>query len=526
MRAFDLTISQPFRRGLNPEQDTPINGDFLSICRNVRVEQTGLHIPRDITMPFTGGAIPTFNFPFPQVFRGKDLHYLCFDQSVESVDSNWTRTEQLGNLTIVGGGGVWDFADFYDVVFFCNQSNIVYRTRRSSLLGGADTFADETFFTAHTCCAHNGRLVFGRLDSSGFWDTAINTFFQTWLSKMSIPFGTTEQTLVNYVWWSSIGLGDVEMMFDKDLAVSGVLSAYDSKASIDRPVFFEFLRRNESGMAPMTFRRNVMAVKPLGPIHIVVYGEDGISLMTAYKEPYPTYGITHVSDVGIAQKGAVCGDDNRHFFLDNDGELWTIGTDFIPQRIGYKDDLTDALDETIIASWDGKHKTAYFAWGTGGVTTNGAMITENGLSMLDHSKWRPTSGFYSEGAFVGIADATDETDLSMVASTETIVLGPGLQTILFARPEGILNEAEADIHVDTWYRKRSDDSWGTTGYKDLDAEGVAHPRATGHEFQFHIQVVAPGTATVLQGVTITYQTIDKRYRRGIDVTRADARAGS
>ena len=98
----------------------------------------------------------------------------------------------------------------------------------------------------------------------------------------------------NLVWWSKIGTTD-----------------------------FTIDRMNTAGQRRVDWFGQVSHVKKLGET-VVAYGVNGIAVFTPYEN---TFGMKNISRVGVKGKGAVCGDDNDHYFVDALGRFYHLSSE-------------------------------------------------------------------------------------------------------------------------------------------------------------------------------------------------------
>ncbi|KKL84160.1 hypothetical protein LCGC14_1967550, partial [marine sediment metagenome] len=83
MREFTDRIVKPMLQGLRPEDRMLVNADFMYQAQNAIPRREGMSLYEDITNPFA--SAPTVAYPFPQLFRGKEVTLLCFATAIYTV---------------------------------------------------------------------------------------------------------------------------------------------------------------------------------------------------------------------------------------------------------------------------------------------------------------------------------------------------------------------------------------------------------------------------------------------------------
>lgn len=98
---------------------------------------------------------------------------------------------------------------------------------------------------------------------------------------------------------------------------------------------------NVAGERPMDWSGLVYKIMKLGG-KVVVYGENGVSIMTPHDI---NYGLTTILQTGLAGRNAIAGDDYSHFFIDRLGYLYALETDL--KRIGYEEFLSKLINPVL-----------------------------------------------------------------------------------------------------------------------------------------------------------------------------------
>jgi hypothetical protein len=119
MREYSSALSKVFTNGLRKDIESARNSLVLTQSKFL-IPRNGTLVPaEDITDPL--GEAPTIVWPFPQLFLGKDISLLAYDDSVNEVDSLWEITPftiydlATDNEATISGAPTepWHFVDAY-----------------------------------------------------------------------------------------------------------------------------------------------------------------------------------------------------------------------------------------------------------------------------------------------------------------------------------------------------------------------------------------------------------------------------
>jgi len=253
----------------------------------------------------------------------------------------------------------------------------------------------------------------------------------------------------------------------------------------------------------------VYQVKKLGN-GVMVYGDGGIALLEPVSQPFSTFKLHHMSGAGIVHAMAVDGDDNVHFWIDDHSRLWMCGTDYKPQKLGYKEFLED-LSGHIKLSYCSGRKRLYISDGSAGY-----VLTEYGLYSTDQyctsvGTYRGAlAGFFKDGGDKEIRLATDTLDFGQrsLKTLETLEFGAN-----YHNASGDILQARVDWRSDY---QSARDTFSTLGYKQLSPKGTVSPIVTASEFRIRLK----GTTYVSSTANIDYikmriKFVDKQTIRGV-----------
>lgn len=262
MKEYSSTYTAAFTQGISPSVDTLKDGDYLATAENLRPYSGGMRL-QQVPEPLINGVYETY-WPFPQLYYTSTGFWLCSHDQISIFDPSFV----FMGLEEFDAKGPWSVASFGKFAVAMNGAAKAYIDPDDNVL---KVYTNSNVPTGGCCCEHNqGQLIIGNIPES-WYDGGENV-----------------------VAWSEIG------------AVTCVPSD-----------------KNTAGYAPMYWDGPVYAVKQLGK-NIVVYGRQGISVLTPVGSPAATYGQTQLDAFGIPYATCVAGNKSVHYFVDTAGELWQL----------------------------------------------------------------------------------------------------------------------------------------------------------------------------------------------------------
>ena len=514
MKEYSYLIRDALINGLRRYEMGQRNSPFLTELFNLKPKEWGLEPYDSVQLPFLQSTLDgeniTIGHPFPQLFRGRETTILADETKLYWVDeSDWSLTEitiyDAYNIKVtkaITAGGPWQFADFGTNWMLFNGSCVVFNGPYGTPL----RVVVQDSVTMNAGCAHRGRGILAGFNPSNFWRDDWQSLWDTWLGNLSTGITVDESMKMgsNFVMWTTIGGGDLYWTFYPEFAVEGHVPSSHSET---RTLLMDTLKRNEWGFMPMPWQGTVLVVKPLGK-DLMVYGDGGISILTPYMEPAPTYGLQHIMSIGIAGRGAVGGDDNTHVFLDEAGFLWKVEKGGVAKRLGYKEYLYSMLGNDVVISYDKQEDEFYIC-----DNNKGFVLTDRGLGEMNQLV---NSLGFTDGGLVGMFESVSDNEARIV----TDVLDMDYRSIknLEVIEVGVDTAQKVEVAVD--YRYRKSGSFVRSSFKELNGEGVA--RATVAGLEFRLAVKADGFSDVnVDYINAKWKLVDKRSVRGLGARSAN-----
>ncbi len=508
MQEFQLPIAEMLTKGMRP--DTDARG-FLTQCKFARSTPYGLKMPEAITNPFSATKFTTF--PNKQLLRGNSVTLLAGSTTVEEVTegSPWT-TELLSTGTITAGD-IWQLVDMHTAWMLLNGATVVYKDNSKGMFNESQPVIATTATDINAGTYFKGRVLLGGFDPDNYWSddwqSAIKHYSQ------AFPFAIDDTSLGygnNFVFWSTIGGGDVFQLFNFKQSVYGNIRE-DRLHDPNNPMFMELLQRNELGLAPMPWQGLVMIMKPLNN-GVAVYGADGIAILTPANIPYPTFGINSRARFGIAGRGCVAGNEEMHVFVSATGELWTLTADGVLTKLGYKEYISKLLDYDIVVSFDEVESEYHISGKNTGGEALSFLLSKNGLTQ---SPYQVTSVCQTADGLTGVFSETDNVDV--IITTDSIDFGDREFKTITLIELGLVIETEATAQVAIQWRNKPSEAFNQTVWVTVNREGFCYIRSTAHEFKILVTVNNYADFE-LSYINIHWQPSGRRTRRGLSADQA------
>jgi len=371
----------------------------------------------ELTAKFMSVALGTKVWPYPQLFRGKEVTLLAGRVIVGGVTSDrifevteidggtWTLApietykmsdfsthyDGANNYKVPAATGAWHFADFGPTWILFNGACQVFKTGYSN-----NVLVQEAIPIKTGCEYLDTRLIYAGFNQHNFRSLAWKNFVMSYLDSDDIPHALYDLVYnaltaghsagPNWVAWGPPGAPDMLSLFREDFGVSGSFdspsrSGYDS----DDPWIFDNQLMNASGLIPMPWRGEIVKAQELGNA-VVIYGKEGITGLV----PVDTaLGYKDIGGFGtrigldVNGRGCAGGDEKDHIFIDSTGDLWAMGADLNADKLGYSEIFGTMTPGNIMISLDKQQREFYIGDGLACY-----MLNSSGLSKCP---WMPST---------------------------------------------------------------------------------------------------------------------------------------
>jgi len=542
MREFSADLGDILKTGLrNREVDDRQALKFLELC-NLEPTDSGL-VPFNSVVPafdltaLTASGVE-IEHPFPQVFIGSQYGFICTTDSIYTFSLNNFKT--ISRLTIydhdnptvetdLNTGIPWNLIDMGKSWILLNGVDLVYYFNTEGMIGVEDKVYVRKNYGVGCGTYYKGRIVLGGLKPDTFWSGTWQNFWNTWITKkkdtgldfnkMINGINTLMPVEKNWLWWSTIGGGDVSMLIKGEGMVSGNLTSdYDSS----NPLYRAILKRNEQGFACLDKPGSILCIKALGE-YIIVYGDYSIK---AYKHKDIGLGSTLapiniplLDTVGLLNSGAADGDLYHHVFLDSSGTLWELTSDLMAKVLGYKEYFFDMLrtgPKVTYTQLPFNVDTFGAFYITDGFVTY--KLVKNGLLKVTQSI---SSATYMQGNSIGICEDFDREEIGYFTTDILDLNRTGIKTINSI--DVICNEdtvvKSGTIKVCIYYRYTQGEAYKVTDWYLCNNEGSVNFPVQAVDFKIKIKVSDYRRFSIGR-LIIHFQYNDRRFKRSLDVNQA------
>ena len=209
------------RRGLRNNAEVPADHPSLTRCRYFRATENGLKPFTSITNTGALGST-SFSWPWPQYFRGRENSYLLTATALYSLDASFVATQIIpidleDETATITNTQPWQYVDFGDTEMFLGSSTVLFKTLHEN---DSRWRAVNLPIIAAGCTYKDGQAILAGFSTSNVWPSLYTSIFSqynpadlpdavlTFLTRTA-PFAHT-----NWVWWSSIGGGDLLMLLN------------------------------------------------------------------------------------------------------------------------------------------------------------------------------------------------------------------------------------------------------------------------------------------------------------------------
>ncbi len=457
MREFELIIDDALKNGLSPIDNPPVNSHLLKECLGFRCADDGVEVYEVLTNPFPSSLSLDYVWPFPQVVVGEGYTILAEKDAITGYirvykvsDDHQVITQLFESMPVLHPATLLEVADFGKFIFMTTGSTMVYFDVGVEVWQRAAEL--DTIPTMRTICNFKGQAVGGCVLSD--WYDCDETFYA----------------------WSAIG-------------------------SID----FTLGKDNEAGYRRCLYGGTVYHTRRLGDA-IVGYSSEGITLIHPGSSAVPeygtgaTFGFRGLSGVGLINRGAVCGDEQRQVYVGEDYVVRSITSKGI-EELGFKSYMKE-LGESIIVTFDKSKKDFYI-----GNSSKTFLLSPQGMSeILQHPStvWRKNKQTHC-------LPPTEDSDNPYIV-IRPFNMGYGGEKTIFTVESDAFDVTGSKAGVD-WIKDLK--TWNSGAYKPINNEGIALYVIAGNSFRFKLKFDSLGDKAKINYVKVRYKMTDLRGIRGV-----------
>jgi hypothetical protein len=510
MREFPFRLS--LGAGLRASDRQHYNKPGLVEAVNCEATQDGLVSYRSVVNPFDEDALYalglTVNWPFPILFGGskytlvasRDAVYVLPEDSFELLPIALHQYGTLTETTISPSTNRWHCAYHQGFWILTNGEATIVHSNEEEMAGIHNRAKVQTEVYIRTVAYSRGRVLFGGFEPGAFWPNTWKQFFREWEGGSEIGQIADMEIEKNMIWWSSIGGGDVQWLFDPESMVSGRYTGHSNAW----PLMYDYLRRGESGFMPMSWPGQVLRVLDMEEV-VFVGGEGGLSILKPASAPLPTYGETTLSMfTGLAGSNSAAYGRGATVLVNAVGDVQVVDRSGKMETLGYREFLKPHLSDDIVVCYD--EAEGRFLIGT----DDQQFILNRGLTKVSQ---RVTSVVGNPVSSIGITTLEPLEDEVVRFQSDTIDMGISqLKTITTIE---VPMKTTEDLYVSIGYRTSVGDNWEYTDWRLANAQGVVTLPIAGLEFRVRVKTNYTENTELPEFLKVYWALTDKRNTRGI-----------
>jgi hypothetical protein len=452
MKEFSTLLQKAFTQGIAPAVDTLKDSDHLWSAKNLRPYSGGLRL-QQVPEPLINGVYRTY-WPFPQLYYNSTGFWLCSHDQV----AIFTPTFNLASMVDATAGGAWSVASFGKYAIAMNGAAKVWRDPDDGIV---KVYTNAEVPTGGCCCEYNqAQLIIGNVPT-------------TWYDGGE-----------NVVAWSKIG------------DVSCVPDDY-----------------NESGYMPMYWDGPVYTVKQLGK-SVVVYGRQGISVLTPQAGPAPTWGQEALDSFGIPYATCVGGNRAVHYFVDTAGELWRLRAGGNLQSLGGQRMIQPlVVNGPVVVTHHPRRDEAYVS----GVDYH-YVHTKDGWGGPNYVPLSGAQYFKPNDSRPGGMAVVPVRSLPFpLPECELVTDTLNFNQAAFKTTQWIevqCSQISDRMQCAIEYKNETSDSFVRTAFIDFNPNGAAYLPVSGLEFRIVVRIEQPVQAEI-DRMRVRWKPTDRRFERGL-----------
>ena len=537
MRKRSVQYKDAFQRGLRSTKD-PRNQDRLARCYNGKPRPEGLRGWQEIPQVVTQANV---NFPFPQLFVGKELMLCAYENELRRFNPATgdaalflTFDADTGLVpTAITPGDFWQFVDLGRVFMLTNGNSTVFVDNKGFDYHSPSVVKVSNDVVLGTMCAWRGRIFSAGFRPTLVWKELWETALGSYETGDRIPDALRSMSYTideRFVMWSSVGTSDLSfrwLMYPHEAFlglfsdIDGVdvdpYSAVEDESSTSKSPMDEMMLRNEFGMMQMPFQGVIHAVKPHA-LGVMVYGSEGIALLRhSSAAGFSTFGLEVISrEVGIPYRSSVEGSDTtEHCFVDTTGVLHLLDKSAKLIPLGYQEFFNPMLFSQIVVTSNSNPKDPEFY----------ICSKERGFCLTTQGLGEQFQRITSVGTFGGGLGCVSSNANDRGGHLEISDYNGGLTGMKQISEMRISANKESGILGSSFLTYKTGSPAIKTPARLFNPEGNLVLLDTGVDMRIALDFQSTEDLLVEQ-LNIEVAFLDKRFTRGVFVQEADQQASS
>jgi len=227
---------------------------------------------------------------------------------------------------------------------------------------------------------------------------------------------------------------------------------------------------NLAGKRPLDWPGCVYHIHRLG-VMVAVYGANGVSLL---KPSSVHFGMDTIYKLGLKNKGAFAGDENKHFFVDVLGQLFKVTEGL--EKLDYSEFINPL--GTVILSYDKEKDLLYICDGTSGfIYSDSTKSFGRGPATI--------TGIGARNNILSVASAGAITTPKFEVCTDIYDLGTRKPKTIHSVEVG--SDPSQFLFTSVDYRTSYKDPFKQIGWFLVNPDGKSYPKCYGVEFRFRLK---------------------------------------
>lgn len=504
-----FTYQEALQVGLRDDARNERNSQKLVTLDDMIPTQFGLRQVPVVTCPVSNPAL-SMSWPHPQIMNGEFNKLLMNKTTIHQMNtaSYGTATalsyEATGAAAPATSSNPWELASFQENIWFAtNITNLVFNIPSiGTPATKCEVIQRSGAWGVNTLCNHNGRLVFGGIDTSGTPPSTLATVFAQWREmdhSEHVTLGENTTLGMNWIMYSEMGGGARDVPFFAFMSIFHKKGGATADAVPSDAVMGLIKTRMEAGdigFYPLKSEGPIIRLLPLGD-DLIAYTTSGVYALRYTERGYMEQ---EVLNIGVRYSGHVGGSEREHLFItqQNDVYLWRAGSG--PEKLNYSEFISGMTAASIVVCHDPDEGYFTIADGTKCYTR-----TLTGFSRTDCII--PSSLARLQN-YTGLAGTPINEAGTVPASLTTDLFDGGFRSV---HEITYVNIATAESGTNDWsievgWRMNKGDAITWTSPENFDDRGKVRVNVSGIEFQLRL--------TATDRTKVDLDRIDVEFRDG------------
>lgn len=528
MREFGFQVSPALRKGIRPFKLADRNSDWLFKMNNLRCSPYGG--VRQIIG--TQVSLEDAVFPFPQIFNLQENLYVCDSEAIYLLNPNTLETTLVDfynpkypqYTSAIPSGGAWHAVAYHSTFAFWNGECVAYRTNADALVQAGENKAFvQTTVPLQTGCDYRGQLMVAGAMPGMFWDVNWTNLIEDMATRIPTGLALSLDVKSNFVFWSQIGGGDLTWLLDPAQAMTGDVSPAGYGTS--RMFWYDMFKRGDMGFIPLPVNGSVRVLKVLGN-RVICYTDDGLFALNpvVLDTGTPAFGLQLIAKgLSVESRSAVGGDEQRHYFVDKQQQLWQLTADLQLRLFRYNEYISSIETEEaqVILSWDDVERELHISGPIRGLILSefeASIERSFGVSQTDV----PIRSLINFQGTQLVAQPTFDPEEDLEFEIETDVFDQGNRNMKMIQSIEVGFEDITELQVKILW-KNATGNYNSTPYLPCNPEGFVIIPCSGVDLKVNLKGVM-GPDARINYITVNWKQTDKRDIRGVLANRGNASA--